>query len=116
MVIILTGHEDIELTIDALRLKADDYLIKPCSTEELLFRVKQSLEKLELKRKIKVYEEILPVCSVCKKIRDDAGKESGTGEWKPMESYIHEKAGLMVSHSFCPECAEAYYKEFKDEI
>jgi len=50
-VIILTGYGTVETAIDALRLGADDYLLKPCNLEELLFRINSVLEKKELNRK-----------------------------------------------------------------
>jgi len=106
MVIMLTGFGDMESAIDALRLNADDYLLKPCEEEELHFRVASCLEKLELKRKLKLYEDMLPICCVCKKIRDDAGKEPGTGEWMTVERFIGEKAKLTITSSYCPECAK----------
>jgi len=106
MVIILTGFGDMSSAIDALRLDADDYMLKPCESEEMYFRVSCCLEKLELKRKIKIYEDILPVCCVCKQIRDDNGREHGTGEWMPVEKYIYEKAKLAVTSTYCPECAK----------
>ena len=76
MVMVLTGFGDMNSTIDALRLGADDYMLKPCELEEIYFRVSSCLEKLELKRKIKIYEDILPVCCVCKSIRDDTASLS----------------------------------------
>ena len=44
-VIILTGYGDMTSAIDALRLGADDYLLKPCVTDELLLRTRRCLEK-----------------------------------------------------------------------
>ncbi len=111
MVIILTGYGGMTSAIDALRLDADDYLLKPCEPEEIFFRVSRCLEKLELKRKIKDYEKILPVCCVCKKIRDDTGKDPGTGNWMPVEKFLHNKTKLDISSGYCPECAENIEKE-----
>lgn len=59
MVIILTGHADITSAIDALRLDADDYLLKSCKRDELSFRVSRCFEKLEYRRKVKTMEEAL---------------------------------------------------------
>ena len=56
---ILTGHGNMESAIDALRLNADDYLVKPCENEELNFRITNCLEKLELKRKLNSIEIII---------------------------------------------------------
>ena len=112
MIIMLTGYEMLSSVIDALRLGADDYLIKPCESEEILFRVKNCLQKLEFKRRIKLYEDILPICSVCKKIRDDTDKEPGTGSWVTLEDYMQDRAKIMISHSYCPECAEKLKEEY----
>ena len=70
IVIILTGYGDLISAIEALRLDADDYLLKPCESEEISFGISSLLEKMELKRKVKAYETIVPVCCVCKSIRD----------------------------------------------
>ena len=47
-VIILTGYGDMRSAIDALRLGADDFTLKPCEIEELVFRVRRCLEKHSL--------------------------------------------------------------------
>jgi PAS domain S-box-containing protein len=52
MVIILTGFADMDSAINALRLIADDYMLKPCELEEVYFRVQRCLDKLEMQRKI----------------------------------------------------------------
>lgn len=51
-VIVLTGNRDSNLTIKALRFKADDYLLKPVELQNLYYRVSSCLEKAELKKKI----------------------------------------------------------------
>ncbi len=47
-VIILTGYGDMRSAIDALRLGADDFTLKPCEVEELVFRIRRCLEKRSL--------------------------------------------------------------------
>ena len=111
-VIILTGYGDIESAIEALRNNADDYLLKPCESQEMIFRVKNCLEKQELARKVSLYQKILPMCCVCKKIRDDSGKKPGSGEWISIEEFIHEKAKLDITSSYCPDCAQKTMADF----
>ncbi|RPJ04110.1 MAG: response regulator [Spirochaetaceae bacterium] len=104
MVIILTGYGNKESAIDALRLGADDFLEKPCDTEELILRMSNCLRKQELQKKITMYENFLPVCSYCKKIRDDQQGEHGKGSWYSLEDYFSKTKGVRVSHGCCPEC------------
>jgi DNA-binding response OmpR family regulator len=110
--IILTGFGDISTAIEALRSDADDYLHKPCEVEELLFKVSSCIGKLEAKRTLKLYENILSVCSVCKKVRDDTGKKPGSGEWMNPETFLTERAGVAPSHTYCPECEEVSFSSF----
>ena len=106
-VIILTGFGDMNSAIEALRLGADDYLLKPCKTEELLIRISRCLDKQEANRKIKVYEAIIPVCCECGVIRDDTGVEKGKGEWKKVDKFLVEKTTAKVSHTYCPKCFQS---------
>jgi len=110
-VIILTGYGDMTSAIEALRLGADDYLLKPCDVDELLLRIARCLEKKEAFRKVKSYETILPICMYCKKIRDDTGAESGNGKWITIEKYLREKNGTLMSHTFCSQCREQAEKD-----
>jgi len=92
---------------------ADDYLLKPCEPEELSFRISSCIEKLELKRKVSAYETLLPVCCVCKSIRDDAGKDVGAGEWISMEEYLLTKSKIAISPTYCPECINMELESLK---
>lgn len=111
-VIILTGFGDISSAIEALRSGADDYLLKPYAYEDLALRLRNCLEKQEMKKRLKVYEDFLPICSVCKKIRNDKGKEPGSGDWLSIEEYLRREAGVLASHSYCPGC----YEEFMQDL
>ena len=111
--IILTGYGDMTTAIEALRLGADDYLLKPCDVDELMLRVERCLEKQDAFRKIKFYENLLPVCMYCKSIRDDTGTERGDGKWNSLEKYLNDKSGINLSHSICPECQIKESKDWK---
>lgn len=105
MVIIITGYGNLKSAIEALRHEADDYLLKPCESAEMLYRIKQCLDKAELSQRLKLYQKILPMCCVCKKIRDDRNTEPGKGEWVAVEQFIHDRANLDITSSYCPQCA-----------
>jgi PAS domain S-box-containing protein len=51
-VIILTGYGDMSAAIDALRLGADDFALKPCAIEELVYRIRRCLEKQRLLQRL----------------------------------------------------------------
>jgi hypothetical protein len=70
------------------------------SEEELQQRVDESLAR------IKVLGGLIPICSNCKKIRDDKGY------WNLLEQYIYEHSEATFSHGVCPECAEKLYGKY----
>jgi PAS domain S-box-containing protein len=54
---------------------------------------------------IKNLTGLLPICSSCKKIRDE------DGDWNQLEVYIQEHSQAQFTHSFCPDCARSLYPE-----
>lgn len=52
---------------------------------------------------VKTLQGIIPICSNCKKIRDDKGY------WNRLESYIQEHSDALFSHGICPDCTEELY-------
>ncbi len=59
----------------------------------------------QLHLEVKKLKSMLPICSKCKKIRNDQGY------WKNIESYIEHHSDMGFSHGLCPECLEALYGE-----
>ncbi|GAB4285255.1 MAG: hypothetical protein Kow0092_39380 [Deferrisomatales bacterium] len=106
-VIVLTGYCDVGSAVDALRLGADDYLSKPCDFDELLLRVERCLEKRDLRRKLRLYESLLPVCFSCNRIRDDSESGPGAGQWTALEEYVSRRAGPTGFPRSCPRCRAA---------
>ena len=74
-------------------------------------RIEQEKEQLisELKKalnEIKTLKGIVPICSHCKKIRDDKGF------WNHLEIYIQEHSEASFSHGICPDCKKTLYPDF----
>ncbi|ODS32268.1 MAG: two-component response regulator [Candidatus Scalindua rubra] len=112
-VIFLTAHVKFTYAVEAIRLNVDDYILKPINNiDVLLAAIRRCTEKLELQKKVKLYEDILPVCCKCQKIRDDTGYEHGTGKWMTMETYLIKRAHVSCSHGYCPECFEEEMSAF----
>ncbi len=65
-------------------------------------------EKLKLEdalSQLKTLSGLLPICSSCKKIRDDRGY------WNQIERYIQDHSEAEFSHSICPECLKRLYPD-----
>lgn len=58
-----------------------------------------------LHSEIKILRGILPLCSFCKKIRDDKGY------WEQVDIYLRKYSEANISHSLCPECTRKHYPE-----
>jgi len=76
----------------------DDFLSKPLDFPELWMRLRVAERILRYTTQVRQLEELLPICSYCKKIRDDRNY------WQQIEAYITERTGSDFSHSVCPEC------------
>lgn len=73
--------------------------------EQFIAELKKALNE------IKTLHGIIPICSYCKKIRDEKG------QWNPLEAYIHQHSGADFSHSLCPDCSRKEYEKIdKDSI
>ncbi|WP_319524592.1 PAS domain S-box protein [uncultured Desulfosarcina sp.] len=60
-------------------------------------------EKERLLKEIKVLQGLLPICSGCKRIRDDKGK------WWPLDAYVEEHTGSEITHTICPDCKNVFF-------
>jgi GAF domain-containing protein len=54
---------------------------------------------------VQTLQGLLPICSYCKKIRDDQDN------WQPMEFFISQRSGAKFSHGVCPDCLREHYPE-----
>ena len=62
-----------------------------------------NMELKDALKKVKTLSGLLPICSRCKKIRDD------NGYWNQIETYIQKHSKAEFSHSLCPDCAKEMY-------
>ncbi|HEU4569228.1 MAG TPA: PAS domain-containing protein [Gemmatimonadales bacterium] len=74
--------------------------------ERVLARVIQ--ERDRALAEVRTLRGMLPVCSVCKSIRDEKG------EWVRVEEYIAKRTEAEFTHSLCPACAERLYPGLSD--
>ena len=117
-IIMLTTRDTQEDLAEALEAGADDYINKPFNRKELQARINVGIRMLNLQmtlsKRVQELEEsiqrerqlegLLPICSYCKKIRDD------NNYWSQVERYIENRTDVAFSHSICPECYESVVK------
>ncbi len=72
-----------------------------------LARLNAELERLVEDRTSEVNQltGLLPICSGCKKIRDQEG------HWQTLESYLAGMGDVKLSHGICRDCAQRFYPE-----
>ena len=97
--VLLTGNsasDDNQRT--AAEAGVDDFLTKPLDPQEMWMRLRVAERILRYATQVSQLEAFLPICSYCKKIRDDKNY------WQQIESYINKRTGTDFSHSVCPDC------------
>ncbi len=102
-VIFLTGKTDTDDLVKGFDVGAADYVKKPFESAELLARIKTHIGFKKAREKIKNLNGLLPICSNCKKIRNDKGY------WKQIDVYIQKHSEAEFTHSMCPECSDKLY-------
>jgi DNA-binding response OmpR family regulator len=97
--ILLTGRTaDLPNREQAADAGVDDFLTKPLDFTELWMRLRVAERILRFATQVRQLEAFLPICSYCKKVRDDQDY------WQQIESYINARTGTDFSHSICPGC------------
>jgi two-component system CheB/CheR fusion protein len=88
-------------------LAVEDITARRMAEEE---RDKIDLDRKEALSKVKKLAGMLPICSSCKKIRNDEGY------WEQIEAYVRGHSEAEFSHSLCPDCAVKLYPEYAKEL
>lgn len=110
--ILVTAKDQKDDVATGLESGANDYLIKPFDRRELRARLRvaermvalqtnlaENVRRLERAlAQVSQLEKLLPICSNCKKIRNDQDY------WEAVESYIQSQTEIQFSHGICPDC------------
>ncbi|MCX5875078.1 MAG: response regulator [Deltaproteobacteria bacterium] len=108
------------------------YILKPWASEELRIAIIQAVERYQLKQEnrelllaleaknaelealvrartleLKNLQSLLPICSYCRKIRDDKNA------WHGLEEYLHQHTDILFTHGVCPACYDMVIAGFK---
>lgn len=110
--ILLTAMATKDNVVKGIEAGANDYLSKPFHRDELRVRVGVGVQMLDLRRaltervkeleaafsQVRQLQGMLPICSYCKKIRNDQNY------WQKVEGYISDHTDVEFSHGICPDC------------
>lgn len=94
---LLANRNDIQAFNQTLELNVQERTLQLSKKNEEL---QQALEE------VRTLRGILPICSFCKKIRND------DGYYEQIESYIHKHSEVDFSHTVCPACLKEHYPDF----
>lgn len=122
--ILLTAREAMEDLVAGLASGANDYVTEPFDQAELKARLEVGRNVVELQRnlvarvrelelalaQVKQLQGLLPICSYCKKIRDDKNY------WQQVESYIARHTEARFSHGICPDCYRTQVQPELDKL
>ena len=117
-IILVTARGGVENVLQGLEAGADDYIAKPFDPRELRARLRAGLRIVELQKallerlgeledafkRVKQLQGLLPICSYCKKIRNDRNY------WEQVEAYIAKHSEARFSHGVCPDCYDVHIR------
>src|ERR1043166_3975397 len=104
-IILLTAVDARAGYLDGMQAGADDFMSKPFDKEVLRARLVVAQRILSLQSQVKQLAGLLPICVICKKVRDDRNY------WHRVESYITHHTDTTFTHTSCPDCFQHMLRE-----
>lgn len=119
-VIFLTSYSDRETVARASDTEPFGYLLKPFDESLIRITIELALHKHRMealrrelantKEEVKLLSGLLPICSHCKKIRNDSGY------WEQIDAYISKRTDTQFSHGICSGCFEEHHPEIQSHL
>ncbi len=106
--ILLTAVEGKAGYMEGMQAGADDFITKPFDQDMLLTRLSVAERILKLQSQVKYLAGLLPICSLCKKVRDDKNY------WHQVEAYIADHTDATFTHSYCPDCFKKLMSDLEE--
>ncbi len=129
--IMITGYSEPDDIMAAINQgQVYRYILKPWTSGELRIAIIHAVERHQLKQEnhalllalekknaeleelvrartmeLKNLQSLLPICSYCRKIRDDKNA------WHELETYLHQNTDILFTHGICPHCYEKVMAE-----
>jgi DNA-binding response OmpR family regulator len=117
-IILVTARGGLANVVQGLEAGADDYITKPFDPRELHARLHAGARIVQLQQalvdrfheledalmRVKQLQGLLPICSYCKKIRNDRNY------WEQVDAYVASHSQAQFSHGVCPDCYEMHLK------
>ena len=95
---LLTGRAGKASYLTAMEAGIDDFVAKPVDPDELKARLQVAERILGLREQLHALEGLLPICSYCKRIRNEQD------QWSALEGYVEQRSRAQFSHGICPDC------------
>ena len=134
--IMITGYSEPDDIMAAINQgQVYRYILKPWTSGELRIAIIHAVERHQLKQEnhalllalekknteleelvrartmeLKNLQSLLPICSYCRKIRDDKNA------WHELETYLHQHTDIIFTHGICPHCYEKAIAENSQPI
>jgi DNA-binding response OmpR family regulator len=109
-IILLTAMRGRTSYLDGMEAGADDFVSKPINEHELHARLRVAERVLGLHRAVLQLEGLLPICSYCKRIRDEAER------WAQVDDYVSRHTDAQFTHGICPDCYEHHLRPQLEQL